>query len=199
MSYDDGLDSIQTRSGKNLINYLVTLPKYSNELILNVAHPNDINLMTSMMNLMHYSQAFDIPIETASLMIDSQWIIRVKTELGDPTITVDLNDPAVKKVTNQCKWTPAFSNTSPTVNTSSSNNNSGGNNGIQAKATFLGYGERDWGCTSDFIINGKKVEVEGCPKDKMIYENNQGKALILTYKTGMVEGVKTYYFVDVKK
>lgn len=68
---------------------------------------------------------------------------------------------------------------------------------IETEAKLLGYAERDWGCISDFIINGEKLEVEGCPENKSIYENNVGKILKLRYKTGMVEGFKTYYFVGV--
>jgi len=67
----------------------------------------------------------------------------------------------------------------------------------ESDAKFLGYAEMDWGCMSYFIINGEKVEVEGCPKDKSIYENKEGKILKLKYETGMVEGFETFYFVDV--
>lgn len=67
---------------------------------------------------------------------------------------------------------------------------------LETEAEFLGYAEMDWGCMSDFIINSEKVVVEGCPENKSIYENNVGKVLKLSYKTGMVEGFKTFYFVD---
>ena len=65
------------------------------------------------------------------------------------------------------------------------------------RATFLNYAEMDWGCSADFIIGKERVNVEGCPKDLSIYEHNKGKTLDLKYTTGMVEGFKTYYFVDV--
>jgi len=195
---------VETRSGNNQIRYFADLPKYNNQLNLNVAIPNEkggpiFGLLMAMVT------GIDSPKESASLMVDNQWIIKVETKLGDPIITVDLNDPTVKKVTDQCNWHPAFSNSKPAVNTDSSTatektkKNSAENDYIQTKATFLGYAEMDWGCTSNFMINGEKVDVEGCPKDKMIYEHNKGKILTLKYKTGMVEGFKTYYFVDAQE
>lgn len=106
MSYNsDKINFIKTRSGKNPINYLISLPKYNNEMLFNVAHPDD-----GAGDLLYQLSLFgiNIPEESASLMVSNEWIVRIETTLGNPTITVDFNDPIVKKVTSQCKWKPAF-------------------------------------------------------------------------------------------
>ena len=95
---------VETKSGSNQILYLAKLENYSNQIVFNVAIPSQNSLLAAQLAFM----GIKVHEESASMMVDNQWLIRVKTDLGNPTITVDLNDPSVKKVTSQCKWSPAF-------------------------------------------------------------------------------------------
>lgn len=108
---------VETKSGPNQLLYLANLENYSNQMVFNVAIPNQNSLLSAQLAFI----GIKIHKESASMMVDSQWLMRVKTDLGNPTITIDLNDPSVKKVTSQCKWIPAFSSSAPTGNIDESN------------------------------------------------------------------------------
>ena len=99
---------VETKSGSNQIPYLAKLENYSNQILFNVVSPYDVERADLRDAMRVTMMGFDIKKEATPLMVDNQWLIRVKTDLGNPTITVDLNDPSVKKVTRQCKWNPAF-------------------------------------------------------------------------------------------
>jgi len=126
---------------------------------------------------------------------DNEGVQKICTCVADRSIeelsTTELNSElALKNIMSKCMDDSVTQNDSSLQDEVEKNY-------LETNAIFLGYAELDWGCFSDFIINGEKVEVEGCPEDKSIYRKNEGKALKLKYTTGMVEGFKTYYFVGV--
>jgi hypothetical protein len=91
---------IETRSGQSQFNVLASQDKYNNVVAIFLSDAI-------------YGGIFPTP-SLADKFMTKEWIIRVPTQQGTPTITIDMSDSNIHKVYEACDWTPQYLSSSNT-------------------------------------------------------------------------------------
>ena len=85
---------IETRSGQSSFNILASQDKYN-------------NVATMFLSEALFGGILPIP-SLADKFMTKEWVIRVPTQQGAPTITIDMSDSNIHKVYEACNWTPQY-------------------------------------------------------------------------------------------
>jgi tetratricopeptide (TPR) repeat protein len=125
--------TITTRNGNSIINYGVynydftdsNRKWYSNVIYMNVDHtlpsgigqnaPIVINSNPKTKAFMSLGLGFQsehlVDYQTDKFFTSNEWYIKLPTVKGTPIIKIDLNSQSLKKIYDDCKWKPAFTQT----------------------------------------------------------------------------------------